>query len=64
MPMSMVLEKSTLYHSGIWRINGFSSEMRRVNSDEILRSKNGDWSSTGDQLAAMREAVRRIDEYY
>jgi predicted ABC-type ATPase len=56
--------KSTLYHSNIWRRPHFPKTMCRVNSDEILREQGGEWSSPKDQFVAMREAVRRIDEYF
>jgi predicted ABC-type ATPase len=55
--------KSTLYRSGIWRRAHLPKRMHRVNSDELLRKSGGDWASSKDQLAAMREAVRFIDGY-
>ena len=56
--------KSTLYHSGLWRRAEFPEEMERVNSDEILRQTGGEWGNTADQLRAMKEAVRRIEENF
>lgn len=49
--------KSTFYN----HIEGFPN--KRINSDEILREMNGDWKNRMDQINAMREAVRRINEY-
>ncbi|MCL2749441.1 MAG: zeta toxin family protein [Coriobacteriia bacterium] len=56
--------KSTLYRSGLWHTPRFPAKMKRVNSDEILREFKGDWSSQSDQLRAMREAVKRIEECF
>lgn len=35
----------------------------RINSDEILRESGGNWKSSTDQANAMKEAVRRINDY-
>lgn len=49
--------KSTIYHT-TGNINEF-----RVNSDEILRSFNGDWQNMQDQQKAGKEAIRLTDFY-
>lgn len=36
----------------------------RINSDEILREKGGDWRNSAAQADAMKEAVKRINEYF
>lgn len=38
-------------------------KMPRVNPDEILREQGGIWSSTRDQIAAGKTALRTIDEH-
>lgn len=50
--------KSTLYklYSDI--------PQKRINSDEILRENGGDWRSSIDQANAMKEAVKRINDYF
>lgn len=49
--------KSTFYNIG----KNYPKE--RVNSDEILRENNGDWRNVQHQAIAMKEAVKRINEY-
>ena len=36
---------------------------KRVNSDEIVKEMGGDWRNTKEQAEAMKEAVKRINEY-
>lgn len=49
--------KSTVY-------NSFSNVPKeRVNSDEILRKRGGDWKNVTDQAYAMKEAVRKINYF-
>lgn len=50
--------KSTLYNlcSGI--------PQNRINPDEILRANGGNWKSSTDQANAMKEAVKRIKDYF
>lgn len=50
--------KSTLYKE-----NGCSVR-QRINSDELLIESGGNWKNTSDQMKAMKEAVRRMDEYF
>lgn len=49
--------KSTFYN----HLSGFP--IKRVNSDEILKQMGGNWENNTDQANAMKEAVRRINEY-
>ncbi len=37
---------------------------KRINSDEILRKKGGDWKNSADQAEAMKEAVKKIKDYF
>lgn len=53
--------KSTLFHSGEWRTADMPRSMPRVNPDEILRDMGGTWSSTKDQLAAGKAALRAAE---
>lgn len=53
--------KSTFYTSNIVKKEDIPQE--RVNSDEILKEKGGDWKDSIEQAIAMKEAVRRINEY-
>ena len=50
--------KSTMYRS--YRMLG---DMKRINSDEILREIDGDWRIDEDQYKAGKIAVSRIKEY-
>lgn len=56
--------KSTLFQTGLWLREEFSYDMKRVNSDEILRLNKGDSNNRSDQLKAMRAAVLMISEYF
>lgn len=56
--------KSTFYHAGLWRGEGMSPSMARVNSDEIVVAQGGDPTSNADQLRAGREAVRLIEGHF
>lgn len=56
--------KSTFFRTGFWEQPGMGKGMPRVNADEILRERGGDPSSEADQLAAGKEAVRRIEELF
>lgn len=51
--------KTTLYKVG----KNVFADQKRVNSDEILKEKKGDWKNGIDQAEAMKEAVRRIKQY-
>lgn len=53
--------KSTFYGTDIVKKKHIPQE--RVNSDEILKEKGGDWKDSVEQATAMKEAVRRINEY-
>jgi len=50
--------KSTLYKE-----NGCCVR-QRINSDELLIESGGNWKNASDQMKAMKEAVRRMDEYF
>lgn len=52
--------KSTFYRSSVFKENN----NKRVNADEILKEKGGDWRNSRDQMNAMKEAVRRIHSYF
>lgn len=54
--------KSTFYRSDLWRQPSLSTQMPRVNPDEIVRELGGNDLSNADQLRAGKEALRRIDE--
>lgn len=53
--------KTTFFTSNLWRTADMPMRMERVNPDELLRSQGGNWRSTKDNLAAGKEALRRID---
>ena len=50
--------KSTMYRS--YRA---LDQMKRINSDEIIREFGGNWRNPEDQFEAGRIALIRIDEY-
>ena len=51
--------KTTLYKTN----QNATVGQKRVNSDEILRENKGDWRNNGDQVKAMKEAVKRVKQY-
>lgn len=50
--------KSTMYRSSKTLM-----QMKRVNSDDIIREFGGDWKNPEDQFKAGRIALSRIEEY-
>ncbi len=50
--------KSTLYN-----VIDVSLDEARINADEILKNRGGDWRNVNDQGAALREAILRVNAY-
>ena len=56
--------KTTLFKSGMWETQTTPPLLHRVNPDEILREENLDPTSTKDQMAAGKTAVRQIRTHF
>lgn len=52
--------KSTFYRTFAWTDAKHPQRMPRINSDELLVARKGDWASAKDQARAAKEAVRAI----
>ena len=56
--------KSTFFKSDLWRTADMPTRMTRINPDEILRERGGDWLSRADTLAAGKKALHRIESCF
>lgn len=54
--------KSTIYKSNKGRQKAFETD--RINADEILKSRNGDWRSFRDMMKSMVEVGKEIDNHF